>query len=220
MLPFITQYGTIVQVGFPCCRIVIAAFGINMIGIAHNIRRAYNVGHLCRRVITQGVRCQRKLRIDQPYIIIEHRLLGAGIILPPFRGQHILFIHQRPSVEEVAQIIYPVIVQTIGKQCRGTVLHTHIHTHLRYLGHAVIIQMVTVKKKRIPLLHPHIAESLERTDLVVIIGTVAIHIYTVMAEDHIAYHHLRVGMPRIFTEQVGMQQINLAFLFRLSALPH
>ena len=180
-----------------------------MVIIAQYIRRTYNFRHLRLGVVLQSIRRQRKLRVHQLNVIVEHRLLGRRIVLSPLRGKHILLVHQRTAVKEVAQVIQTVVVQTISKKRSVTVLHTHIVAHLGYLRISVIIKAVAIQKERIALIHLHVAERLERTKLIVIVSTIAIHIHAVMTEYHISRHHLRIGMPRIFSQHIRMYQVHL-----------
>ena len=161
LFPVVGQDGTVQQMSLSGNGIIRTQFRVNVVIVAPDIRRTYNIGHLAFGIVLKGIGCQSKLRILQLHIIVEHRLLGSRTVLSPLGSQHVLFVHQCSAIKKIPQVIYPVIVQAIGKQRRVPVFHTYIHTHFGNLRISVIVKPVTIQEQGISLIHLYITERFE-----------------------------------------------------------
>ncbi|OCR28904.1 hypothetical protein AC140_37020 [Bacteroides fragilis] len=197
-------------------RIVNATFGVDVILFTDNIRGSQDGGNLRIRAILQGIGSQYKTGINKLDVVIENGQFGGGTVFAPIRSQHVFFIHQGASIKIIAQIVQTVIIQTICQQGSIPVDHFYILTKLRYLGHAVIKQIITIDEKGIPLLHTHITECFERIGFLVNQGTVTIHVHAVMTQLDRTDQHLNIGAGQLIgLSLIGMKQVDTCFLFTL-----
>ena len=97
--------------------------------------------------------------------------------------------------------------------------------HSRYLVKSIVIQNISIKRKRIPLSHTHIPESIKRIACFVKERTIAIHQGSLMFKLHVADQELGCRMHTLIkVKAVGMQEMHsrirrLAHL-RFSPWPH
>ena len=146
-------------------------------------------------------------------MMVEHGQLSGRAVFSPFGGEHIFFVGQRTAFEVVADIVQAVIVQAIGRQLRITVNHTHVLAQHGQLRHAVVVQIVTIDKQRVALLHTHIAKCFDRIYLLENQSTVTEHIHAVVLHPHGADEHLHIGTQLLVgLRLVGIQQVDTGFL--------
>ena len=96
---FVGQHGTIQQFSLLCSGVINTSFGIDVVLITHNIRRAQNRSNLRIGAIFQGIRSQYKFRINQLHIMVEYGYFRGRTIFSPLGSQHILFIGQCTAIE-------------------------------------------------------------------------------------------------------------------------
>ena len=152
--------------------------------------------------------------------MVEDCQLGGRTVFSPLGSEHIILVGQRTAFEIIAQIVQTVIVQTVGSQLRIAVYHAYILTQHGQLRHAVIIQIVSVDKQGVALLHTHIAECFHRICFFEYQRTITEHVHTVMLHPYRADEYLHVR-TQLFVRLcfVGIQQIDTRFLlFRLLSL--
>ena len=145
--------------------------------------------------------------------MIEDSQLGGRAIFSPLGSQHIILVGQRTAFEVITQIVQTVIVQTVGCQHRITIYHTYILTQHGQLRHAVIIQIVSIDKQGVALLHTHIAECLHRIYLFEYQRTITEHVHTVMLHPHRTdeYLHIRTQLF-VRLRLICVQQIDARLL--------
>ena len=115
-------------------------------------------------------------------LTIETDCLVPGLYSHP-KSAHFAHPSRFPRREEISQIIHTVIIQAICQQGRITILHN---------AHSYVISAISVdhrnnkrspyKKSVSPWFIFTLLNASKRTDLIVIISTVAIHIHTVVTE--------------------------------------
>ena len=86
----------------------------------------------------------------------------------------------------------------------------HVVAHAGQLVEPVVKQHVPHEIQRVALHHLHVSESIERVGGFVETSTVAIHVYPIVQELHIARQNLRAGMPVLVVGKiVRVQQDDL-----------
>ena len=121
-------------------------------------------------------------------------------------------IHQQPPLEIVADIGEPLIVEAIREERHLPILHPHVLTQVSDLGISIVEKIVAIDEERIALLHAYMAKGLQGVGRLEEIGTIAIHVGTVVTEDHLPHEHLRLRIHLLIErERVGMFQKDLCF---------
>ena len=200
--------------------VVNASFGIDMVIIAHDVRRSQDGGHLGQGTVFQGVRSQHEAGIDQLDILVEDSQLGGGTVLAPPRIEDVDRVLQGASLEVIAQVHHPVIVQAVRGEDSLPINHPHILAKHGQLRNAVVVEVVAVDEERVTLFHPDIAESFHGVDFLKDKSAVTPHIHAVVLQADVADEHQHVG-PIFFVRHggVGIEQIHAGLLlFRLPAL--
>ena len=127
---------------------------------------------------------------------------------------------QGASLEVIAQVHHPVIVQAVRGEDSLPVNHPHILAKHGQLRNAVVVEVVAVDEERVTLFHPDIAESFHGVDFLKDKSAVTPHIHAVVLQADVADEHQHVG-PIFFVRHggVGIEQIHAGLLlFRLPAL--
>ena len=205
----------VIQRGVVLAGVVPPVAGVDGVAVVHNHRLVDDGGYVRLRVVAQQLRVHLILVVDQVHIGRELGLLGVHLIAPILRRQFgvVLVVDNRPVVEVVAHIALDLIVQAVGHQRGRPVLQAHVVTQLRHLVFAIVVQHVAVGLQRVGLRHVHVPEGVERTRLVVEVGTVAIHVHVAAPEAHIAPQHLILRAAVLVGHQlVGILQKHLARL--------
>ena len=90
----------------------------------------------------QRIGDETEFRIVEHHIVVEVSHTCVGMVFSPVRHQSAVTIHQFAAFEIVAQVIEPVVVQTICLHDLVAMLHHHIVAHFRNLRFTVVVEFV------------------------------------------------------------------------------
>ena len=91
--------------------IIGAALAIDMVVAVVNVGRPYDACNLVTCIIMEGVTDKCKLGVLEIYVIVEDSLAGRWTILSPFTSEGVVFIYKFPALEEVTQVVEPIIIK-------------------------------------------------------------------------------------------------------------
>ena len=164
----------------------------------------------------QGIGIEGKVRILQTDTVVENGQFGGWRVLTIEGRELVQRIDNHTPFKIVADIGNAFIVQAVGKKGDLSILHPDIVAQMGNLRVTIIMQVIAINKKGITLFHAYMAESLQRVAFLKEIGTVAIHIGTVVTETNLSHQHLGIGvLCLIERERVGMFQIDLGLAYRI-----
>ena len=132
-------YHRAVQQMCPLAMSVVGAVGtpdVCLVGV--NVRWANDACKACASVVVQSVADEGEIGIFQFHIVVKNSLTRRGLVLSPVAGQRVLLINQPATIEEVTQIIQPVIIKRITVEAALSVGENNIVTCTRHLVAAVV----------------------------------------------------------------------------------
>ena len=112
---------------------------------------------------------------------------------------------------EKTEVLISVKIETIRCQGRIFIYKLNIMTHTGKIDITVIVEIVTIQKECITLLHAYITECLKSILLLEVMRAVTIHIHTVSAETYITDQYPCIGIYSLVeTCDIGMQHVDKA----------
>ena len=134
-------------------------------------------------------------------------------VFSPVGPQHAGLVIHRSLVEEIADTIKSVIVETVSLQTRLSVIENDMIPCLCHLVITIIIGIVAKELKGVALHHLHMTKGLERVARFIEMGTIAEEFGTLVGEMNLSVEYLgiRIDIYIIF-QTVSMNEIDTIIL--------